>query len=172
LAQRRRSAESGDLPTKEQIAERLPELLMRLASTSYEFADLLRRIFPHFIIQPVQALDIPLVRPRAKLTFRPGSLVSNGPANGADVADAELTIDLFEPPVHILNMPRCLAAKAENPQLSLKRIATQLGINYMTVKRALDYARRMQAAGLTDPYRELIERPEIASRWRSRRQAS
>ena len=132
----------------------------------------MRRIFPQFVIQPVQALDTPLVRPRAKLTFRPGSLVSNGPANGADVADAEVTIDLFEPPVHILHMSRCLAAKAENPHLSLKKIATQLGINYMTVKRSFDYARRMQAAGLTDPYRELLERPEKASRWRPRQKAS
>jgi site-specific DNA recombinase len=172
LAEQQRSAESGDLPTKQQIDERLPELLLRLAGSSFEFADLMRRIFPLFVIQPVQALDTPLVRPRAKLTFRPGSLVSNGTANGADVADAEVTIDLFEPPIHILHMSRCLAAKAENPRLSLKRIATQLGINYMTVKRALDYARRMQAAGVTDPYRELIERPEIASRWRPRRQAS
>jgi hypothetical protein len=172
LAEQQRSAESGGLPTKEQIDEMLPELLLRLVGSSFEFADLMRRIFPQFVIQPVQALDTPLVRPRAKLTFRPGSLVGNRPANGAEIADTQVTIDLFEWPVHIRHMSSCLAAKAESPHLSLKKIATQLGINYMTVKRSLDYARRMQAAGLTDPYRELFERPEIASRWRPLQKAS
>jgi hypothetical protein len=36
----------------------------------------------------------------------------------------------------------------------------------MAVKRASDYARRMDALGQTDPYRELHERPRDASRWR------
>jgi hypothetical protein len=39
----------------------------------------------------------------------------------------------------------------------------------MTVKRALHYANLLVAAGVSDPYVELHERPAVASRWRKRR---
>jgi hypothetical protein len=39
----------------------------------------------------------------------------------------------------------------------------------MTVKRALDYPRLMEQEGLTEPYRELRDRPVAASRWQRRR---
>ena len=125
-----------------------------------------------FLLEPVQALDTPLVRPRARLTFRPSNLVSIQAGDSAELADIQVKIDLFDPPVHIGHMPACLAAKAEAPKLSFKKIAAKLGINYMTVKRALDYSRRMVAAGMSEPYRVLRDRPETASRWHPRRRAS
>jgi hypothetical protein len=77
-----------------------------------------------------------------------------------------VVLDLFESPVHIQHLRACVATKVANPRLSLKRIAVAVGTSYMTVKRAMDYSRRMEREGLTDPYRELSERPEQASRWR------
>jgi hypothetical protein len=79
-----------------------------------------------------------------------------------------VTLDLFQPPVHISNLPGCVAAKQVDPEASLDEIAAKLGLNRMTVKRALKYARLMAEAGLTDPYRELREEPKDASRWKKK----
>ena len=168
LAERQHASESDGLPSKKQIEEDLHSTLIRLASSSFQFADLLRRVFPVFIVEPIQALDTPLVRARAKLTFRPSTLVNNGAGDSAELAEAQVKLNLFDPPIHIRHMSACLAAKMEAPRLSLKKLAAKLGINYMTVKRALDYSRQMAAAGMSEPYRVLHERPETASRWRSR----
>jgi hypothetical protein len=62
--------DAGDFLSCEDIAARLDKALVRMAATSFDFADLLRRLLPVFTIQPVQALDCPQVRPRAKLTLR------------------------------------------------------------------------------------------------------
>jgi DNA invertase Pin-like site-specific DNA recombinase len=156
--------------TREQIGSDLKNLLLAQLRTSYEFADTFRRWITEFRIVPVQALDTPFVRPRARLTVNFGRL-RDGPAEGSGEQAVSTVIDLFEPPEHIRWLNSCIGLKAENPKHSLKRIALQLGIGHMTVKRALGYARLMTAAGMTEPYRELTERPEVASRWHPKRRA-
>jgi hypothetical protein len=135
-----------------------------LAERSCEFADLLRRLLPVFVVVPVQALDTPQVRPRARVTLSLRAWAAEGEA--APEASAEL--DLFEPPAHVRHLPACLAAKRARPNASLNDLEVELGVNRMTVKRALDYARPPPSAGLTEPYRVLSERPTAASRWRKR----
>ena len=150
----------------------LPVALLNLASHSFEFADQLRRIFPSFVIQPVQQLDCGQMRPRGKLRFSPRAIgVGRSGQSDAPAAVDEvvLELDLFEPPTFILHLPACLAAKDAHPQLSLKGIAASLGINHMTVKRAFDYARLMTRMGFSVPYREISSCPAEASRWRQRR---
>ena len=157
--------------SKEELAAQLDQAVTELARTSFAFGDLLRRIIPRFVIQPVQALDSGLVRPRAILTLRlsalsaPTTTTAAVPENHGDI---EVTLDLFDPPVHIKHMAACLSEKAKTPRASLKKIAKALQINHMTVKRAFDYARRMQREGLQEPYRVLQTKPANASRWRSR----
>lgn len=146
------------------IAERLEEALLRMAKTSLDFADVLRRLIPTFVILPVQALDYPQVRPRARLTL---SLKSWALGNEAPF-ETSTVIDLFEAPEHIKHLGRCVEAKRTHPEMSLREIGPLLGINYMTVKRALGYARLMEKEGLVDPYRELHEAPSSASRWGKR----
>jgi DNA invertase Pin-like site-specific DNA recombinase len=174
-AQRLRKAEEANshqgcaqFVTSEYLDKNLDSALLHLASSSYDFADLMRRLIPEFVIYPVQPLDSGLVRPRARITLRLSAL-ADGPASPGSVKqDVTASIDLFEPPEHIRHMPACVQAKARCPELSLKKIATSLGINYMTVKRALNYARLMEREGITNPYRELRDRPEQASRWKRR----
>lgn len=157
---------------QDDVVRDLPVALLNLASHSFEFADQLRRIFPSFVIQPVQQLDCGQMRPRGQLRFSPrtiqdgSSLRSNEPAA---VDDLLLELDLFEPPTFIRHLPNCVAAKEAHPQLSLKRIAALLGVNHMTVKRAFDYARLMARMGTSAPYREISSRPAEASRWGRRR---
>jgi site-specific DNA recombinase len=155
-------------PTNEQVESQLNDRLLALLGASYEFADTFRGLIPQFRILPVQALDTPLVRPRARLTLLLGHL-RDGPGEQVETETVSTEIDLFEPPEHIRWLNSCASLKVASPQSSLKRIAAQLGIGHMTAKRALDYARLMEAAGTTEPYRELIERPSVASRWHPRR---
>ncbi len=156
--------------TREQVGSQLQDQLLALLRSSYEFADTFRRLITEFRIVPVQALDTPFVRPRARLTINFGRL-RDGPPEGCGEQAVASAIDLFEPPEQIRWLNSCIALKAENPKHSLKRIALRLGIGHMTVKRALAYARLMTAARMTEPYRELTERPEVASRWHPKRRA-
>jgi hypothetical protein len=157
---------------KDDVEQDLPAALLNLATHSFEFADHLRRIFSPFVIQPVQQLDCGQMRPRGKLRFSP-SAIKAGRSGQSDepfaVDEVLLELDLFEPPTFIRHLPACLAAKEAHPQLSLKGIAAQLGINHMTVKRAFDYARLMARMGTSVPYREISSCPAEASRWRQRR---
>jgi site-specific DNA recombinase len=164
------AAQDGRQLTREQVGSQLKDHLLALLRTSYEFADTFRRLITEFQIVPVQALDTPLVRPRARLTINLGRL-RDGPAEGSGEQTVSTVIDLFEPPEHIRWLNSCLGLKAEDPKLSLKRIAMRLDIGHMTVKRALGYARLMTEAGISAPYRELSERPRVASRWHPKRRA-
>jgi DNA invertase Pin-like site-specific DNA recombinase len=164
------SAASGPaLGSRDEVERQLGMALRVLARTSFEFADLMRRVIPEFVIVPVQALDSGLVRPRARLTLRLSALtvgadavVSPAPSPG----DLPMVIDLFEPPLHIKAVSACDGAKRADPGLSLEKIAARTGYGRMTVKRALAYARLMATEGTGEPYRELKQRPSMASRWK------
>jgi site-specific DNA recombinase len=172
VAARQAVASGPRLGSRGEVAEGLEAALSLLAATSYDFAALMRRVIPVFTIVPVQALDSGLVRARGKLVLRLAALLEDGkgPAAEGDVTapregDVALTIDLFEPPSHIRAIGTCREARRLNPRLSLDKITKETGIHRMTVKRALAYARLMEAEGLADPYRELRSRPDSASRW-------
>jgi DNA invertase Pin-like site-specific DNA recombinase len=157
--------------SRQEVEAKLDEVLIEVAQTSHEFADLMRRIFPEFVIQPVQALDSGQIRPRGRLVFRPngfGDVPGNGRPPDPQSGDVEVVIDLFDPPDYIRHMRRCLDARAKNNKLSLKKLGQQLNLNYMTVKRAFDYARRMEALGSEDPYRAITTCPIKAARWKHR----
>ena len=156
--------------SEQDLVNHLPEAVLDLVDRSFEFAALMRRLFPEFLIKPVQALDSGQIRPRGKLVFRPATILTPDGDKSSDQMreDVPVTIDLFDPPVHISAVGRCLAAKEADPKLSLKKIATNLGLNHMAVKRAFDYAHRMQCLGTNDPYVEVRELPPNASRWRRR----
>jgi hypothetical protein len=156
--------ENSEFSSQEDVAARLDEALARMTLVSLDFADFLRQLIPVFVIQPVQALDRPQVRPRAKLTLRLDAWTTQGETP----FETSVELDLFEPPLHIHHLQACLVAKQACPEASLKEIAASLGINHMTVNRAFDYARRMEKEGMIDPYREIHEQPAQASRWGKR----
>jgi DNA invertase Pin-like site-specific DNA recombinase len=155
----------GTFTSPEDVARRLDEALLQMARTSLDFADLLRRLVPEFVIVPVQALGCPQVRPRAKLTLRLDAWTVVGEALPPPVS---VVLDLFKLPEYIQHLDRCVAARRAQPNATLRELAAELHINYMTVKRALDYHRKMQHAGWTEPYRELTKPPAQASRWKER----
>jgi DNA invertase Pin-like site-specific DNA recombinase len=67
---REKGREAGTFASAEEVAGRLDEALLALAQGSLDFADVLRKLIPEFVILPVQALDCDLVRPRARLILR------------------------------------------------------------------------------------------------------
>ncbi|MCC7423928.1 MAG: recombinase family protein [Planctomycetaceae bacterium] len=146
--------------------ESLAARLLEISRTSLEFADQMRQLMPDIRIQPVQALDTPLVRPRAVIG-RLGFLEER--SNSEDGEEPTRTVDLFSPPRHIALLESCIRWKQDHPRLNFQKIGERLGVSSMTVKRAFDYARRMNAAHLSDPYRVLMEKPPQASRWKRRR---
>ncbi|REJ64990.1 MAG: hypothetical protein DWQ31_19590 [Planctomycetota bacterium] len=152
----------------EQLEQQLGDVVRSLISTSYEFADVMRQVFPEFVVWPVQALDTTQIRPRARFTLRLDTFDSSS-ANGHGVpSEVHGVLDLFDPPQHIVHIDACTDAKQATPRASLREIARRLDISYMSVKRALDYGRRMKQLGLVEPYRELRSEPKTASRWRKR----
>ena len=179
-----KAGESG-LPachTREEIDHQLDDVLMHIASTSYEFAKLMREFIPHFEIVPVQAIDSGLVRPRARITLSVEQLRHESD-DRLVVPDVQVGLNLFKPPKHFRHIQTCLDIKRDDPKLSHPKIADALEkrlalqvkegeeaetISYMTVKRCFDMARRMEAEGLTEPYRVLTEKPDYASRWKPR----
>jgi hypothetical protein len=69
-------------------------------------------------------------------------------------------------PLHIGHMPEAMRPRSQEPPPTLKQIEAALGVSYMTTKRRLGYAPLMRQLGLTEPFRELRDEPESASRWR------
>ena len=155
--------------SKQDVESRMGEVLWHMMNTSYEFNDVMRRFFPKFIIQPVQALDSGQVHPRGKLRFQTD-------ASSAEFPDGEwieVVMDFFHPPVHIGLLPQIMEERSKvDPKTgrvpSYKKIGDKVVTSYMTVKRALAYSRLMAAEGLKDPFRELTEPPRKASRWLTR----
>jgi site-specific DNA recombinase len=153
--------------TREEMEARLPEVVMNLAMTSFDFADVLRRLLPVFVIEPVQALDCPQVRARARLTLR----LDAWSRGEAAPPEESVTLDLFDLPEHIKHMAACVAAKRADPKASARVIAETVGAHPSTVRRALRYAKLMEQAGTTDPFRTLTAPPAKASRWGRRKAA-
>ena len=144
------------------------EAIRTLARSSFEFADLMRRVFPEFVIQPVQALDCGQVRPRGILKFQPNG-VADDVSGDPDTMDEVLVVDLFDPPQKVADAVRVKTLLRDDPDRGSKSISEQMDISIMRAKRARSYASLMIAEGRNDPYRELTEKPASASRWKPRR---
>jgi len=153
--------EWGDYDSPEAIRADLLGIVSLMSRSSRELALLLREAMPASRVVPAQAIDCPQVRPRLVVEIRIPGLDVGGQA-------APTSIDLFDPPLHVANALRCSEAKRKNPELTLRGLAPILNLNYMTVKRSIDYARRMENEGVVDPYRVLTQPPVSASRWKKR----
>ncbi|MCA9091994.1 MAG: recombinase family protein [Planctomycetaceae bacterium] len=150
---------------REEIEDRLLEVLIDLAEHSHEFAALMQRLVTRFNIIPMQGLSSQQVHPRALITLDFSSFLKEASLEGNGYR-MEFELDLFIPPLYIVRRSECVRLSVENPKLSYKQIGQSLGINYMIVKRAMDYERQRVESGWQEDYRPLKSCPEKASRWR------
>lgn len=141
-------------------------MLLEKSRRSLELSGLLRRLLSDFRIQPIQAVDTPVVRPRAILQLDLAPLGLSVPVEMTVIGG---TINLFEPSRPLRLIDACRAAKTSDPKRSYADIAQALHESVMTVKRAFDALRRMKALEISEPWRVLEASPERASRWRSRK---
>ena len=157
-ATRAKLARSGGWVSREDIAASLSDSMGELSKTSYSFGERLRSLLPDIVVHPVQALDSPQVRPR---------IVVRIPGDATPGTPRELVIDAFAPPDYIKHATECARFLAENPYLgTCDLIGEHLGLNRMTVSRALRYAEVMRQHHANDPYVVLTQPPKKASRWR------
>ena len=150
-------------------ADDLQSMIEPLWEQSYPFADWLRRLIPDFIVYPAQALDTPQIRAVGILDVRLDRFTATEtPDIGDSPRTFQIELPLYEESQPVKLLPACTALRREHPDWSLRRIAEQLKSNVMNVKRALDYARLMSAAGTDKPFQVLRQAPIAASRWRLR----
>ena len=150
-----------------EIEDGLPRAIKELIQTSFEFAALMRRLIPTFIIDPVQALNCSQVRARARFMISWSSLVSPDQAKDLNSSNGQgewVTVDLFEQPQHIQDALDLRAAVDDGDLRSL--VPKQLGMSRERALRARRYLEAMKNAGMMDPYIELKGKPANASRWR------
>ena len=153
--------------TQQDVEDHLEDAIHNLTATSFDFADLLRRAFPRFVIQPVQQLGSGQVRPRGQLIFCPDALLNT--KCDTEQTGERIVMDLFDPPQFLRDVPEVRRMLQEELDLGPTKIGKRLGCGRQRAKRALDYVRQMQSEGLDELYRELNAKPKSASRWKPRR---
>jgi hypothetical protein len=158
--------ETNEFVSSSDIGNHLEDVLLRMAETSFDFADLMGRLIPQFVIQPVQALDCGQVHPRGKLILRTDAWSSRNESECGQ--EFSIDIDMFEYPLHVRRLPEYVQLLTASPKMSLQAIANAFAVNKSTVELMAKYHRLMLEAGTTDPYRQLHEKPPHASRWRRR----
>jgi DNA invertase Pin-like site-specific DNA recombinase len=144
--------------------------LLNFCGRSYEFAELVTKYITRATVAPVQDLMHGQVRPRIKLTIRIASTATNGDQHGDSVCHA--VFDAFDKPQHIVHLGRLREIKEADPCVTHAQIAASLGIKKDAVKRLVRYSKLMEGQAVTEPYRELMEKPARASRWRKREEKS
>ncbi len=149
----------------EHVLNDLPGLLTRLATSSFEVADFLRRIIPTLKVVPIQAIDSDQVHPRLEV------IIDLSILTGGDPNPRPFVYDCFDAAVHYQRRNDVIHKRdqliAEGRKASLNKIAAALGIGRMTVRRTLQLDQRMRDLGLSEPFKVLTTAPTSASRWRN-----
>jgi hypothetical protein len=147
------------------ISNDLHGLLVRMATSSFEVADLLRQVITELKVIPIQAVDSGQVHPRVEVVFDLAAW------SGMASDPQRFVHDCFPEAIHFVHRKAVVATRdrlrAEGKKASLAKIGDALGIGRMTVRRALQLDSRMRELGLDEPYQVLTESPAAASRWRN-----
>jgi DNA invertase Pin-like site-specific DNA recombinase len=162
-------AAADELPfDREALLQNPLTAILELSRTSFEFADLLRQVITQLTIVPVQDILCGQVRPRIRVTVSFAALEDvDGSASNAIVHTA--IFDLFDlpKPLHYLDSIRRLAH--DNPHAAVKTLAEKAGTDRHIAARTLLYLHAMEQAGVDQPFIEVTQRPQNASRWRDKR---
>ena len=161
------------LPEPDEVEEHLPGILDHLLTKSYEFAALLRRVIPRFVIEPWQMVDSCRPVARARVTFSFGALEDPRPPREYEprAGDFSVTLDLFEPSAAVRCLDLAVRLQAKHPTWSAEKIAkvitraTGQQTRRWDVRAALQLRAKMQEQGVTD-YIVPITDPGQVSRWR------
>jgi len=161
------------IPTADDLRNLIDDASSCLAKMDRQAGALLRRLTSRVAAIPYQQFDSNKVVLRARfeldllqllpahvLVYFEKEIVKRDVVPG----EVEFLVNLFLPSAGPLHFATALAMSKDGE--TLNAIGKVLGVSKRTAHIAVQYGRNMQAAELTDAYRELTERPVAASRWR------
>jgi hypothetical protein len=166
------------IPSPDEIRERI----VALAAQVLSFDRSISAILPQLIRGPIRAVPYrqlggKLVVLRAHFTLQLQAIVpeqlyrllteqTDCISELVALQPAEIVVDLFTPKPVPANALRALALSRD---MKPKEICKELKITRRIADMALTLGRAMAEKGLSDPYEEVTECPDDASRWRPRR---
>lgn len=159
------SAQQLQLPASTAaLRAQLEAQLQKLATTSYEFADLMKKLVPEFHVYLVRLCDGGHLFPRARVRFAFDGLVDDAKhvSGLGQIMTRVHTLDLFErPPQREFIREAAMRLSAEGLEQreigrhpDLPEPATQTAVS-----KALMLGKQMQASGMTTPYVLVTEPP-------------
>ena len=150
-------ASECELPSIEVIRSQTRELFADLAISSPEFQRRVKRLVPSIEVFPYRLLDGGHPVLRAKVTL---DLVAtlDVPTIASAVPSLQrvLVVDLFERPQRAAYLQQIVELRKSKTQ---RATAAELGLAIATIEKAMALQRRMDAAGVSDPYVTVHEPP-------------
>ncbi len=142
----------------EELREEFTKATQDLANNSYEFADIMLSMVTDFKVYLVRIIDGGSIVPRAKVTLCLGGFIrnTNQTPEIQEFLTRELTIDLYEEPMHVKIREQAIEKSAE--KIKQRDIAAEFDTHQVTVQRAIKLDKLMRQRGLTSPY-ELVTEP-------------
>lgn len=166
------------MPSRQQIADKIKEKAVQFLSMDRDIIPDLRRLVPviravphqqfgtnQVVLRAVFELNMVALLPDQMRSLLEGSAYS---LNSAKFMTVPITVDLFERSAGPRYGLEALALKEKG--LTLEVIGSRLGIAKRQAHIATTYGKAMVGAGMADPYLELKEPLAAASRWRTHRQ--
>jgi DNA invertase Pin-like site-specific DNA recombinase len=167
-------------PTREEIADRVGQILDSLAKMDRSSRDPLKTLVGTIRAVPCQQFGGNKVVLRAKFELHlaallpPRTRVALGALGGSQSHEPfetiPMVVDLFEPSTGPKHGLAALSLREEQ-HLGLTAIGKQLDISKRQAHIAVEYGKTLREAGLVDPFVELTKAPQAASRWHTRKSA-
>jgi hypothetical protein len=162
------------LPSRDDIARRIASLVPQLLNMDREVRPCLSQLVGSIRAVPCQQFDSNLVVLRARFDVRFAACLPDqlrmalqglySDDLSGHLGIETLTVDLFDRSAGPRHFARALALSNEGR--TLEQIGSELSLGKRQAHIAVQYGRKMEGAGLTDPYVELTAPPSAASRWR------
>jgi site-specific DNA recombinase len=168
----------GKLPSNEKLFEHLAAVKEQLLGDEARAAVILRQLLDGPIrAVPYMRIDGKQVVPRLELTLNLVAALPSAvakPLRQADSTDERplatfqrmLLINVFHEPHLVRHAKHIVERRKEG--LTYKAIGEEIGLTRHHMENCAEIVRLMEAAGLTEPYRRLTEKPDHVPRWCSK----
>ena len=159
----RHPSTTPEIPSVGELRSRARALLGDLDFGDPALGRALRVLLPKVLVFPYRLVDSGAVVQRAVVTVNLLGLTGPGAAGVAGLLTRELVVDLFDPPQRVAHRERIRSMRGGG--LTERLIARKLGLTVTAVQRAMALHRRLEEAGLSDPY-QLLREPPASTRLR------
>ena len=153
------------IPSIDELKQLARESFEGLASNSFEFASVMRRLIARITVFPYRLVDGGPIVLRAKFQLDLANLTTDNRLQQALQQPLERTIrvDLFEKPQRVVHREELLVRRQT---MTEREAAHALGITVAAAQRAAALDRMMTSMGLTDGYLRILAPPTDSGRVR------